>query len=48
VATLNAFPSTRARAAAAIVKLAPDGSINVLNRSAGTVDFLLDLAGYFE
>jgi len=47
-ASLLNFPATTARANNAIVKLASDGTVNVLNRAAGTVDFVLDVNGYFE
>jgi hypothetical protein len=46
--TMVSFRLTIAKAGAAIVKLAPDGSVNVLNRSTGTVEFILDVNGYFE
>jgi len=44
------FGPSRARANNAIVQLATDGSgtISVINNSAGTVHFILDLTGYFQ
>jgi len=32
----------------AVVKVAPDGTVKVLTRAGGTVDFILDVNGYFE
>jgi hypothetical protein len=44
------FGLSRARANNAIVQLATDGSgtISVINNSAGTVHFILDVNGYFQ
>jgi hypothetical protein len=44
------FGRSRARANNAIVQLATDGSgtISVINNSAGTVHFILDVTGYFQ
>jgi hypothetical protein len=44
------FSPSRARANNAIVQLATDGSgtISVINNSAGTVHFILDVNGYFQ
>jgi hypothetical protein len=47
-ASLLNFPAAAARANNAIVSLAPDGTVNVLNRASGTVDLVLDVNGYFE
>ncbi len=47
-ASLLNFPRTTARANNAIVKLAPDGTVKVLNRALGTVEFVLDVNGYFQ
>jgi hypothetical protein len=47
-ASLLNFPPTTARANNAIVNLAPDGTVKVLNRANGTVEFILDVNGYFE
>jgi hypothetical protein len=47
-ASLLNFPPTAARANNAIVNLAPDGTVKVLNRAGGTVEFVLDVNGYFE
>jgi hypothetical protein len=44
------FSPSQARANNAIVQLATDGSgtISVINNSAGTVHFILDVSGYFQ
>jgi len=44
------FSPSRARANNAIVQLAADdsGTISVINNSAGTVHFILDVSGYFQ
>ncbi len=42
------FPATRARGNNAVIELALDGSVKVLNRAGGTVDFILDVNGYYE
>jgi hypothetical protein len=47
-ASLLNYTPTTARSNNAIVQMAPDGSLGVLNRQAGTVDFVLDVNGYFE
>jgi hypothetical protein len=47
-ASLLNFPATGARGNNAIVSLAPDGTVKVLNRAQGTVEFILDVSGYFE
>jgi hypothetical protein len=48
LASLLNFPPVGARSNNAIVKLAPDGSVGVLNRANGTVHFILDVNGWFE
>ncbi len=48
IASLLNFPPALPRANNAIVKLAPDGTVKVLNRSMGTVQFVLDVNGYLE
>ena len=48
VATMVAYTPGRARACAAIVRPAPDGTISVQNRGNGPVDFILDVNGWFE
>jgi hypothetical protein len=48
LASLLNFPAALARGNNAVVKLAPDGTVKVLNRAGGTVDFILDVNGYFE
>jgi hypothetical protein len=48
LASLLNFQASLARGNNAIVKLAPDGTVKVLNRAAGTVHFVLDVNGYFE
>jgi hypothetical protein len=48
LASLLNFPAAAARGNNAIVRLAPDGTVNVLNRAGGTVEFILDVNGYFE
>ncbi len=47
-ASLLNFPPALPRANNAIVKLAPDGTVKVLNRAMGTVHFVLDVNGYLE
>jgi hypothetical protein len=47
-ASLLNFPLAGARANNAIVNLAPDGTVKVMNRANGTVEFILDVNGYFE
>jgi hypothetical protein len=47
-ASLLNFPAAVAKANNAVVKLAPDGTIKVLNRGNGTVHFILDVNGYFQ
>jgi len=42
------LPVAAARGNNAIVNLPPDGTIKVLNRANGTVDFILDVNGYFH
>src|SRR6185295_1130890 len=48
--TINFVPAVNTRANNAIVSLAFDasGGIKVKNGSAGTVDFILDVVGYFQ
>jgi hypothetical protein len=47
-ASLLNFPPTIAKANNTIVELAPDGSMGVLNRASGTVNFVMDVNGYFQ
>jgi hypothetical protein len=47
-ASLLNFKALAARGNNAVVKVAPDGAIKVLNRANGTVEFVLDVNGYFE
>jgi hypothetical protein len=46
--TSIAFPPAAARAANSVVRLAPDGSIGVTNLTAGALDFIFDVSGWFE
>jgi hypothetical protein len=50
LASLNNFRAGRTRAAMAFVRLATDGSgsVGLLNGSAGTMHFVLDVVGYFQ
>jgi hypothetical protein len=47
VSSIN-FVSGKTRANNAVVMLAPDGTINVRNGSAGSVHFVLDVNGYYQ
>ena len=47
VSSIN-FPAGLTRANNAVVPLAPDGTIQVKNGSAGAVHFVLDVNGYFQ
>ncbi len=48
VASMINFPPSAARTNNAIVRVAPNASIAVRNNAAGTVDFILDVNGWFE
>ena len=45
--TLN-VSAGQTRANNAVVALAPDGSLKILNGSGGTIEVIVDITGYFE
>ena len=45
--TIN-FPAARVRANNAVVSIGAGGMLGILNASAGTVDVIVDVVGYFE